>query len=196
MIRLNSSRTLSSALWILLMLCATAAAQEKIFPLDAKQTTVHFTLGSALHTVHGNFVLKLGSLRADPSTGAMSGEIIVDARSGESGNGLRDRKMHREILESDKYPEIVFRPTHMEGALADEGTSKVQVHGIFSLHGAAHEITIPADVTLAPGRWTASLTFHIPYVKWGLKNPSTLFLRADESVEIEVAAVGGYEQKQ
>lgn len=185
------------ALWIVLTLCATAAtAQEKIFPIDNKQTTVQFTLGSVLHSVHGNFAVKQGSLRLDPATGKMSGEIIVDAKSGDSGNGLRDRKMHREILESDKYPEITFLPTSMEGALAPQGKSKVQVHGMFSLHGTSHEITVPADVTLTPARWTAAIEFHVPYVKWGMKNPSNLFLKVDDSVDIEIGATGGYEQKQ
>jgi polyisoprenoid-binding protein YceI len=124
----------------------------------------------------------------------MEGEIVVDARSGESGNGLRDRKMHSEILESEKYQEIAFHPSTMEGTLAAEGKSKVQIQGSIVLHGSTHEITVPADVTLTAGRWTASMTFHIPYVKWGLKNPSTLFLRADESVEIEIAASGTYDQ--
>jgi len=192
----NSFRRPAYALAITLLCTTVAWGQEKVFPLDAKQTSVHFTLGSVLHTVHGTFALKQGSLRLDSASGQMSGEIVVDARSGESGNGLRDRKMHREILESDKYPEITFKPARMEGALAPEGKSRVQISGMISLHGASHEITVPADVTVAPGRWTADISFHIPYVKWGLKNPSTLFLRTDESVEIEIAATGGYEQKQ
>ncbi len=178
--------------WAVVFLLGASAgrAQEKTFALDAKQTSVHFTLGSVLHTVHGTFALKQGSLRLDPASGKMSGEIVVDARSGDSSNGLRDRKMHREILESDKFPEITFQPMRMEGTLASEGKSSVQIHGTFSLHGVAHDITVPAEVTLTPGQWTAVIRFHVPYVKWGLKNPSTLFLRVDESVEIEIEASG------
>lgn len=176
---------------VFLLGASAAMAQEKTFALDAKHTTVHFTLGSVLHTVHGTFALKQGSLRLDPASGKMAGEIVVDAKSGESSNGLRDRKMHREILESEQFPEITFQPMRMEGTLAPEGKSSVQIHGTFSLHGVAHDITVPAEVTLTPGEWTAAIRFHVPYVKWGLKNPSTLFLRVDEAVEIEIEASGG-----
>jgi hypothetical protein len=35
--------------------------------------------------------------------------------------------------------------------------------------------------------WTATLHFTIPYVKWGMKNPSALLLRVDESIDIAAA---------
>ena len=103
---------------------------------------------------------------------------------------MRDRKMHREVLESDRYPEIVFHPDHVDGAVSLSGMSSVRVHGIFTIHGAEHELTVPADVKMAPGYWTATLHFAVPYVQWGIKNPSTLFLRVSESVEIDLTASG------
>ena len=88
-----------------------------------------------LHTVHGTFRLKQGSLRFDPASGRLTGEIVVDTKSGDSGSGMRDRKMHREVLESDRYPEITFRPDHVDGTLLPQGKSSVRVHGIFNMHG-------------------------------------------------------------
>ena len=175
------------------LFAVSVSAQDKVFQLDPKQTSVHFALDSVLHTVHGTFELKRGSLIVDVASGRMSGEIVVDARSGNSDNGLRDRKMHREILESDKYPEFAFQPSRMEGTLAPIGKSPVQVHGTLSIHGSAHEVTLPAEVDLAPDRWSATIHFTVPYVKWGLKNPSNLFLRVNESVQITVEASGSYD---
>ena len=83
---------------------AAAAAQETKFQLDPAQTAVKFTLGDVLHTVRGTFQLKSGALQFEPASGKISGEIVVDAKSGESGSGMRDRKMHKEVLESDRYP--------------------------------------------------------------------------------------------
>jgi polyisoprenoid-binding protein YceI len=143
-----------------------------------------------LHTVRGTFRLKQGSLQLDPVSGKMSGTIIVDAKSGDSSNGTRDRKMHREILESEQYPEITFRPDHVEGQLAPQGKSIVKVHGIFNIHGIDREIAVPAEVELSEDRWAATVHFTVPYTKWGMKNPSTLFLRVSDSVEIDLATVG------
>ena len=167
-----------------------AAAQTISLQLEPAHTAVKFTLDAALHSVHGTFQLKRGTLQFDPASGKVSGEIVVDARSGETANGMRDRKMHKEVLESDRFPEIVFHPDRVEGPVAPQGKSSVEVHGRFSVHGTDHEITVPAEVEMNPDHWTATVHFTIPYAKWGIKNPSNLFLHVSDSVEIELEASG------
>ncbi len=179
------------AIVTLLASLATAAwAQETAFHLDPAQTSVKFTLGDVLHTVRGTFQLKRGALQFEPGSGKISGEIVVDASSGESGSGMRDRKMHKEILESNRYPEIAFHPDRIEGPVASQGKSSVKIHGMFNIHGVDHEITVPAEVEMSPDHWTATVHFTVPYAKWGMKNPSTLFLRVNDSVEIDLVAAG------
>jgi polyisoprenoid-binding protein YceI len=168
----------------------TAAAQNLAFQLDPQHTTINYTLGDVLHTVRGTFRLKQGSLRLDPASGKLTGEIVVDAKSGESGSGMRDRKMHREVLESERYPEIVFRPDRVDGTVSLAGKSSVHVHGVFSIHGSDHELTVPAEVEVSSDRWSVALHFTVPYANWGMKNPSTLFLRVSESVDIDLTAAG------
>jgi polyisoprenoid-binding protein YceI len=180
----------SIVLALLILIVSPAAAQQTTLQLDPAQASVKFTLGDVLHTVRGTFQLKRGALQLDQSAGKLSGEIVVDAKSGESGSGMRDRKMHREVLESEKYPEISFRPDRVEGTVAVQGKSSVKVHGMFSIHGVDREITVPAEVDMASDHWTATVHFTIPYEKWGMKNPSTLFLRVDSSVEIDLVAAG------
>jgi polyisoprenoid-binding protein YceI len=166
------------------------AGEDVTFQVDAQHSTVNFTLGDVLHTVRGTFQLKRGSLRFAPPSGKLAGEIVVDAKSGSSGGGMRDRKMHREVLESDRYPEIVFRPDRVDGTVLLPGKSAVRVHGIFTIHGSDHELTVPAEVETTSGRWAATLHFAVPYAKWGMKNPSTLFLRVSESVDINLTVAG------
>ena len=175
-----------------LVLTASALAQSQQLRLDftPRNTTVNFTLGDILHTVHGSFQMKQGDVEYGIGSANVRGSLDVDATSGESGNHSRDRKMHREILESARYPDIIFRPDHVDGTVASSGSSTVQVHGIFSIHGADHEFTMPIRVEVFPDHWVADTHFTIPYVKWGIKNPSTLFLRVSESVEIDVHASG------
>ena len=148
-------------------------------------------MGGTLHSVHGSFKLKRGTIRFDPASGKIGGEAVVDATSGESGSEGRDRRMHADILESARYPEIVFTPDRVEGAVARQGASQIEVHGTIRIHGAEHEVTLPVHVEMtqmANGPATATIHFTIPYVKWGLKNPSTLFLRVSDKVVIDIAA--------
>jgi polyisoprenoid-binding protein YceI len=173
-----------------IILAPASSAQESVIQIDSAQTKIEFSLGGTMHTVHGKFSLKSSAIRFDPSTGKIGGAIVVDATSGESGNGGRDGRMHREILESAKFPEIVFTPMRMTGAVAAEGSSKVEVSGRFRLHGQDHNVTLPI-VVMADGK-NLQITTHIdiPYVQWGLKNPSNFFLRVADKVGIDIEATG------
>ena len=96
----------------------------------------------------------------------------------------------RKFWKAAVTPEIAFRPDRVDGAVATSGTSSVKVHGVFSIHGVDHEMTVPAEVGLSADHWTATVHFTVPYEKWGMKNPSTLFLRVNDTVDIDLAAAG------
>lgn len=166
------------------------ASNELLLEFEPAQSELHWTLGSTFHTVHGTFALKKGTVGLDPASGKASGEVVVDATSGNSGNDGRDKKMHKQVLESARYAEIVFRPDHVEGKVARQGPSMVQVHGRFVLHGSEHELTIPVHAELAGDHWTGSAKFSIPFIDWGLRNPSNFFLKVDHAVEIDLAVKG------
>lgn len=176
-------------LYLLLILACTAPGQalfNVVYNVDASQSRVAFTLGDVLHTVHGTFKVKRGSIRFDSSAGTASGEIVVDSASGDSGSKARDKRMHRDILESQKFPEITFAPSRVRGTVNPSGESKVEVDGTFTIHGTSHALTAPAVVNASGHRLQTKVHFAVPYVSWGMKNPSTLFLRVGESVDIDM----------
>src|SRR5258708_4117211 len=165
-------------------------ASEIVLGIDPAQSKVHWTLGSTVHTVHGSFAFKKGTVQLDTSTGKASGEIVVDAASGNSGNDGRDKKMHKEVLESGRYAEVIFRPDRMEGKITPQGIFTVQVHGLFVLHGSQHELTVPVQAELAGDHWTGSAKLSVPFIDWGLKNPSNFFLKVNHAVEIDLELKG------
>ncbi len=189
----NSHRMIKTSRILLsctaLLAAATLPVLHQSLQVDPAETKVEFTLPSVLHTVHGSFALKRGTIQFDPATGKASGELVVDATSGNSGNGARDRRMNKDILQSDKFPEIVFRPDRVDGKVLPQGASQAQMHGIFSIHGEYHEIVMPVDVQASEGQYTAVGHFSVPYVKWGMKNPSTLMLRVNDTVDIKIETV-------
>ncbi len=165
-------------------------ASEIVLGIDPSQSKVHWTLGSTVHTVHGSFAFKKGTVQLDTSTGKASGEIVVDAASGNSGNDGRDKKMHKEVLESGRYAEVIFRPDRVEGKITPQGIFTVQVHGLFVLHGSEHELTVPVQAEFAGDHWTGSAKFNVPFIDWGLKNPSNFFLKVNHAVEIDLELKG------
>ena len=190
----SSTKSIVTIAALAILAVLPVQAQQVSFALDPSHSSVKFTLGDVLHTVHGTFEVKNGQLQLEPASGKMSGEIVVDAKSGNSGSGMRDRKMHREVLESEKYPEISFRPDRVEGPVATLGKSSVKVHGIFRIHGVDRELIVPAEIEMTADHWSANVHFTVPYEKWGMKNPSTLFLKVSDSVEIDLAGSGSVMQ--
>ena len=168
----------------------TRAVEQIVLSVDPARSTVHWSVESSLHTVHGTFLVKRGTLSVDPATGKASGEIVVDATSGESGNNGRDRKMHKEILESTQYSEVVFRPDRADGTVVAQGNSSLKLHGIFSLHGADHELSVPTQATLKEDQWKGMASFEVPYIEWGLKNPSNFILKVKPVVEVQLDLAG------
>ena len=165
-------------------------ASEIVLGIDPPQSKVHWVLGTTLHAVHGTFAFKNGTFHVDPATGKASGEIAVCATSGDSGNDGRDKKMHKDVLESGKFPEIIFRPDRVEGKIAPQGIFTVQVHGILVLHGSEHELIVPVQAEFTGDHWTGSAKFNVPFIDWGLKNPSNFFLKVNHAVEIELDLKG------
>jgi len=180
------------AVAVLLALAPAAGAQAKAatldFNLDPATTAVHWTLNTTVHTVHGTFKLKNGAVSIDPATGNATGLITIDATSGESGDSSRDNRMHSVILESPKFPTITFRPTHVAGKVDLAANGPVTVNGLLNLHGQDHPMQISVNLHPKAPYVALSTHFTVPFVAWGLKDPSTFIFRTDKEVALDVDA--------
>jgi len=174
------------------MLCLSMSvqSQELFFHADPSKSHVDFVLGDVLHTIHGSFRLKDATVQLDPATEKASGAIVVDATSGNSGNETRDHKMNKDILESAKYPEFQFTLQRMQGSMAQSGSSEIKLTGIMRVHGTDHPLTVTVPVQISNGQVATDVHFVVPYVQWGMKDPSTFVLRVSKEVDITVHLVG------
>jgi polyisoprenoid-binding protein YceI len=116
--------------------------------------------------------------------------VVVDLTSGNSDNPGLDRKMRKDVLESQKYPEATFTPVRVFGRLEAQGESPLQLTGMLKLHGNEHEIMLATTARRDGEQLTASAHLLIPYVDWRLKNPSTLFTHVGNTVEIDIKTGG------
>jgi polyisoprenoid-binding protein YceI len=161
--------------------------------LDPAATEIHWTLSGSAHTTHGTFRLKGGQVIYDPATGVATGELLIDLATGESGDKSRDTKMQSEVLESSKYPEAFFHPTMITGTLKAGAAEGVTASGTFNIHGADHPLKLEIQVKLDGNQATATTHFSVPYVAWGMKDPSNFVLRVGKEVDIDVVARGTVE---
>lgn len=176
---------------LLVLACSVSLdAQRCLVKLDPQATRIHFTLGDVLHTVHGTFQLSKGEFWFDPASRKAGGLLIVNAASGESGSHARDSRMNKSILETQLFPEATFAPERIVGSVSSSGQSAFHLRGQFSIHGVSHELTMRVRSDIAESQLKATADFDVPYVAWGMKNPSTLFLRVDDTVMVEIQAAG------
>jgi len=168
----------------------TLSAQEAVFELDPAQTQIQFTLPGVVRAVHGTFKLKSGTIRFNPATGKADGLVTVDMTSEESDNLSLDRKIQGEVLDTRKYPEATFIPTHIDGRLEAEGESALQLSGTFKLRDIEHDFNLATTATRSGDQLTATTHFLIPYVEWGMRNPGGVLLRVGNQVEINIKTAG------
>ncbi len=174
----------------LVLIVSSAEAQEKRFAVDPSASDVAFTLGATLHTVHGVFHVQSAMVKFDPSAPAISGLIVVSAGSGDTGDKGRDRKMQTDVLDAPRFADISFAPHSYTGSIAPTGDSTIQVAGTFTLHGSQHELTVPMQIHIDGTNCTAKTQFAVPYVSWGLKDPSTFVLKVAKEVHVDLTLVG------
>jgi polyisoprenoid-binding protein YceI len=96
--------------------------------------------------------------------------------------------MHTAILESPQYPTVTFRPTHVDGTIDRAATGPVIVHGIFTLHGQDHPLQISVNLHSQSSAVALATHFNVPFVAWGLKDPSTFVFRTDKEVTVDIDA--------
>jgi hypothetical protein len=181
---------LLTAFALVLPFAPAALGQHQTFAVNPDTSEVKITLNTTHELVKGTFHVQSGSIEFDRGTPKMSGSVAVLAGSGKTGNGSRDKRMYKEILEIKDHATISFEPKTYTGALAPSGDSNIQVTGIFTLLGTPHEITVPMAVHLEGDAATVKGHFVLPYVQWGLKNPSFLIWKVDNDVAIDLALAG------
>ena len=172
------------------LLASPALAQRQTFTVNPDASEVTMTLNTTHEVVHGTFHIQSGSIGFDRSTPKMSGAVVVVAGSGKTGNGSRDKRMNKEILQVERHATVSFESKSYAGTIAPTGDSTIQVTGIFTLLDTPHEITIPMLVHLEGSTARAKTHFPLPYIQWGLKDPSLLFWKADKDVAIDLLLTG------
>jgi len=168
------------------ILAPAALAQHRTFVVNPDASEIKMKLNTTHEVVNGTFHFQSGSIEFDRTASHISGIVIVAAGSGKTGSDSRDKKMNKDILKVDRYTTVSFAPKTYTGTIAPSGDSTIQVSGVFTLLGTAHDLTIPMQIHIDGSTATARAHFVVPYVQWGLKNPSFMFWKAENDVAIDL----------
>ena len=173
-----------------LALASAAFAQHQTFTVNPDASKVAFSLGGNTHHVDGTFHVQSGSINFDSSARTISGSVVVAAGSGNSSDAGRDKKMNSDVLDVAHFADVSFVPKSYQGAVAASGDSTIQVTGVFTLHGTPHGLTVPMQIHIEGTALTAKTQFTVPYVQWGLKDPSIFILKVAKVVDIDLTLAG------
>ena len=100
--------------------------------------------------------------------------------------------MNQNVLESAKYPTIVFESTAVSANQIGEGRYQVKVNGNLSLHGVTKSLTVPAQLAILGDMFRASGEFSLSQSSYGIQPVSvaggTLKLKDELKVTFDIVA--------
>jgi polyisoprenoid-binding protein YceI len=147
------------------------------YRLEVAGSTLRWELPSTFGTVKGTAAVFHGTVDATPlASGAwdVRSRIVVPAGGMRTENRRRDRRM-RAILETAKFPEIVFELRRFTGDLSRMEAGKsfpVEVAGDLTVHGRTARVQLPVEVYVFADRVEVSGSFPLYWKEFGLADPS------------------------
>ena len=141
-----------------------------------------------------------GEVRFQPGTlEAASLELRLKASSFEVTNQIRDKdkreieeNMHRDVLETDQFPEIVFQSSAASAVKTGEGQFRIDLNGGLTLHGVTRSQPIQTYVTVSEELLRARGDFSILLSDYQIRPVSavggTLKLKDELKCSFEIVA--------
>ena len=148
------------------------------YKVEVAGSSVRWELPASFEPIKGVVPLLQGSVDAIPvPTGGwdVQAKITVPAASMRTGNRRRDRTLREKVLETARYPDIVFQLRQFTGDLSrfrPGATFAVQVAGDLAVHGKTAPVQFPVDVAVFPHAVILTGSFPVPWKAYGLQDPS------------------------
>lgn len=104
-----------------------------------------------------------------------AGSFTVDVSKLTSDKAQRDQRIHRQGLESDRYPTATFQltsPITLPAAAASGQTIHVSATGALTIHGVTKTVTIPIDGQLSGSQIQLVGSISFPFSDFGMTPPS------------------------
>jgi polyisoprenoid-binding protein YceI len=162
------------------------------FIIDANATGLLWFLGHNHHIAVRDFrgeaeltasALEPASLQITIKTESM---VETGERFTEQQKQIINNSMHKEVLETAKYPEAIFKSTNVVAKRIGENQYEAKVDGDLTLHGVTRHIMIPAQVNVNGDTLRASGKFEFDRDDYNIKTHSIKWgtIRVDDDMKL------------
>jgi polyisoprenoid-binding protein YceI len=173
-------------------------ASQSTFIIDAKATGLLWFLGHPHHVAAKDFE---GEVELTPETiQPVSLQIRVRTESlAETGEWFTEQQrqiitgtIHKEVLETAKYPEAVLKSTNVTVKKMGENQYEAKLEGDLTLHGVTRHLVIPAKVSVNGNTMQASGKFEFDRDDFNVKTHSIKggTIRVDDDMKVSFTIVG------
>jgi len=195
-VRSKTKKSLAAGIALALASLALRAQKGPARPLryriEVAGSSVRWELPASFRPIRGIVPLFHGFVEADPvPSGAwdVRSRIVVPAAGMRTGSLIRDRTLREKVLETERFPEIVFELRRFTGDLSSfrpGETFSVQVVGDLTVHGKTAPVQLPVDVSVFPKAVVIRASFPVHWKKYGLQDPSfPVVARVKEPMQVD-----------
>lgn len=164
-------------------------AQAADLQVDAQNSSITFLSKTTTHDFRGKAGKLSGQLVLNADHTSASGRVDVDVLGISTGDNTRDANMYK-MFAAALFPAIVLDVNKVDIVPAADGTeAKAVLHGVLTMHGIHHDVTIPAHVTLDHGRNICAGSFSVSLKAFDLHAPSFLFIKVADPVQVDFSIV-------
>jgi polyisoprenoid-binding protein YceI len=167
------------------------AGQSRLV-IDANASGLLWFLGHNHHIAARDFTGEAGLTASTVEPGSLQMTIKTESLA-ETGEHFTEQQkqiinnsMHKEVLETAKYPEAIFKSTNVSAKKTGENQYEARVEGDLTLHGVTRHILIPTQVIVNGDTLRASGKFEFDRDDYKIKTHSIKWgtIRVDDDMKL------------
>jgi len=163
-----------------------------VYILDPHESTIRFDADARLHTFTGVVGQLSGRVRLLSASLASkaAGCVEIEAGSLTTGIAMRDNKMGRSHLHTDRFPTILFTLSGVDLVESKgDGHYTATLRGTLTLHGVTAPLVIPTKAALTEQRLVVEGAVPLRLSAFQIPIPSLLFIPMKDEVVVSFKVV-------
>ena len=129
------------------------------------------------------------ALGSDGAVNREQSKVVVEVRNLKSDRVQRDRYLQREILETQRFPEVSFVPTELrglQGGVPRSGELQVEMAGDLTVRDVTRQVTWQGTAHFSDSDIVLNATLVTTFAQLGLTKPSVaVLLSVEDKVQLE-----------